>query len=104
MEGISKGTTEGFYKCTAKNRHGAEASAQTRIKVIGNNINFSIQENLKANRKQLIQFSILDSYIFINRYYDYILPNQFRFKSCLEFKLEYIRKKRKLRTCRLSLE
>ena len=36
MGGISKGTTEGFYKCTAKNRHGDEASAQTKIKVIGN--------------------------------------------------------------------
>ena len=43
MEGISKGTTEGFYKCTAKNRHGAEASAQTRIKVIGNNVKFSFK-------------------------------------------------------------
>ena len=47
MDGISKGTTEGFYKCTAKNRHGAEASAQTRIKVIGNNINFSFKLNQK---------------------------------------------------------
>ena len=36
MGGISKGTTDGFYKCTAKNRHGDEASAQTKIKVIGN--------------------------------------------------------------------
>ena len=36
MGGISKVTTEGFYKCTAKNRHGDKASAQTKIKVIGN--------------------------------------------------------------------
>ena len=40
--GVSKDSAEGFYRCTAKNRHGEEASAQTKIKVIGNytNIDF----------------------------------------------------------------
>ena len=35
MGGVSKDSTEGFYKCIASNRNGDEASAQTKIKVIG---------------------------------------------------------------------
>ena len=35
MGSVSKESVEGFYKCTANDRHGNEASAQTKIKVIG---------------------------------------------------------------------
>ena len=33
---VSRDSVEGFYKCTARNSHNEEASAETKIKVIGN--------------------------------------------------------------------
>ena len=64
MGGISKGTTEGFYKCTAKNRHGDEASAQTKIKVIGN------YQLINCNNEDPMPFNNYS--VFIIKYYHLI--------------------------------
>ena len=56
---VSRDSVEGFYKCTARNSHNEEASAETKIKVIGNYYSlwgiFKIKHSIARNKLKFLQ-------------------------------------------------